>query len=271
MAAANPNIPRQNFLNESTRKPDFAFPTNLWSDKQGVPFVNFRVVPPFADIRTGMFNIALFMPPSMRISYNSVWEEIDLWTANQVAVNVVQDNYQKQGEFGSAVRDTMQSWGITTIGSDMTGLNANAIFQKASRMAVNPHASMMFKNMAFREFKLDWMLFPKNEADTQSIKDIIFQFKYAMHPGGTTNTGTFNNAALSNFLGIPENFIISFYAPHVKSLVKTHPCALISCDVEYNAAGVPAYMKNNRPACISLTLHFKECAIITKENIEQGW
>jgi hypothetical protein len=207
------NLP--SFLDEAAKKPDFAFPTKLWKDKQGIPFINFRVVPPFTRIRNSNFNIALFMPPSMRISYNSVWEEIDLWTLGGIAANLIQGEYENAGGVARAGREAAEIGGIN-VGTDIMGPNVGAIYQIGSRKAINPHASLLFKNMAFREFKLDWLLFPKNEADTESIKDIIFQFKYAMHPGGQQNTGTYNNAALSNFLGVPENFIISFYAPHVK-------------------------------------------------------
>lgn len=264
------SFPKLNYLQETVGPIGLAFPKNLKNQKDDSPFVHFRIVPAYSPVRNSKLNIALFMPNSMRISYNSNWEEVDLGFITNAAANALTGSYQDMAAINGTLLEGLTQAGTDAI-SEYSNLNANAIYQITLRKAINPHAALLFKNMAFREFKLDWLLFPKSEADTTAIKDIIFQFKYAMHPGESVETGTYTVTSLSNYYGLPENFIISFYAPALHALVKTHPCALIACDVEYNAAGVPVYFKNDRPACISLSLHFKECAILTKTDIRQGW
>jgi hypothetical protein len=46
---------------------------------------------------------------------------------------------------------------------------------------------------------------------------------------------------------------------------------LLACNVEYNGAGVPAFFKSSHPVCITMSLHFRENEILTKQRIREGW
>lgn len=265
-------------------KPLYAYPHNLKSEMRDEPFVQIRVVDPFTRARKSKFNLALPMPTSMRVSYNSIWEDI---TMNHIA-NAMAEGLQGTTLEGlwnslkSAATGDLSKLGLGRaasvaggVGTDAiiagfnyNGLQATAQAQIIARIAVNPHAALLFNNMAFREFQLRFTLMAKNYEDDKNIRDIIFQLKYCMHPDFSENASALGHT----YYNIPENFIINFYAPNLHSLVRTHPCALINLDVEYNGAGVPTYFdKSHRPVCYILTLHFKELSVVTKTDIQKGW
>lgn len=256
------------FYSAMVPSPSLAYPLSLKNSVDNVPFIHLNVVDPVASQARSNYAIGLYMPTSIRTSYNASWQEIELGILGQEALNI------SNGAFGS-VTGAAQAGVAKAMGNvlNSTGLNIGAAAQKKLGIMVNPHAALLFNGMAFREFKLDFVFFPKSAKESAEVADIIFQLKYAMHPEGSDALGANGGTAdLSRFLQYPNNFILGFYAPGMHWLFRTSPCALIGCDVEYNGSGVPAFFQNsNEPVCITMSLHFKENEILTKQRIRLGW
>lgn len=268
---------QMNFYKATIPKPAYAYPADLLNTMKGMPFIHLNVVDSVA-LKRSKFAVGLPFPTSVKVSYNANWESINLGAFTGALTRAAEDAKRKWGEQGwmDMATSTAKRVGVGMLAGvanaagqtadEFTLLNAQAGAEIAARAQVNPHAALRFMGMAFREFILDFVLLPKNEKESEEIKNIIFQLKYAMHPEGSGG-----GAAQSAYFSYPNEFIIGFYAPNLKNLFRTSPCELISCSIEYAGAGVPAFFRDDKPVCLLLSLHFKESEILTKERITQGW
>ena len=247
--------------------PSRSYPLELKSGPTLIPFIHLNIVDAVASAPRTNYAIGLYMPTSIKIPYHANWDEIPMGFSGEFAKEILDAN--SAGEvWGSAKGAALEAarTGAQQIGN-MSGLNVGAKAEVLSRSMVNPHTAIQFKGMGLREFQMDFTFFPKSHTESLELREIIFQLKWAMHPGLTGSGG-----GLGRYWKYPNNFIIGFYGPNQKSIVKTSPCALIDMVVEYNGAGVPAFFaQDHRPVCIQMTLHFKECEALTRERIEQGW
>lgn len=268
---------QSNFYVSKIHKPAWAYPLSLKQTMKSMPFIHLNVVDPSANKRSN-YAVALPMPTSVKVNYNANWESVDLGALTgalaENAKAMWAGGVDKEKALNSAlnVGSGMGSAAVQNALShfdEFMGTSAGAAVETKARVQVNPHAALRFTGMAFREFLLDFVLLPKNEQESIAIRNIIFQLKYAMHPEG--HGGSSGTAAMSSYFSYPHEFIIGFYAPNLKNLFRTSPCALLTCTVEYNGAGVPAFYSNDKPVCLTLSLHFKENEILTKTRIKQGW
>jgi len=259
-------------------RPALAYPIQLKESMSDLPFVHLNVVDSVATQARTQYAIGLYMPTSVKVAYNANWETIDLGFLTGEAAEAAKELFdQDTSKLGRDMKGFLEAAAKEAGGKIMdqfTGLNASAAFEVSTRRMVNPHAALRFVGMAFREFILDFTFLPKSQKEAIEIQDIIFQIKYAMHPEGSTDFttgGAGAGGAMSRFFIYPNNFIIGFYAPGLKFLFRTSACALLSCNVEYNGAGVPAFFKSSHPVCITMSLHFRENEILTKQRIREGW
>ena len=257
-------------ITEAIPPAGYSYPSGLKSDMTGTPFVHINVVDPVAAAPRTMYAIALTFPASVKVQYNANWESFDLGFMGRLSeraaaaagseggLNMNKDDYTSaRNEAGSR---------MLYQGAEALGDNARAGIEKGRGRIINNHAAMLFKGMSFREFQLEWNLFPKNANESYEIRELIFQLKYAMHPEAASSGGY-----ASSFFDYPQNFILGFYGPHMNWLFRTSACSLLNLSVEYNGAGMPSFFPNDEPTCVNLLLHFKETEILTKTKIKQGW
>lgn len=265
------------FFSVEIPSPALAFPQELRTTLTDMPFVHLNIVDPVASAPRSQYALGLPMPSSVRVAYNSSWEEVDLGWLGGAAYNAMDLALNRGASISEAMREAGKQSIFEGAGRalgnalEATGTMAKAAVEKAGRIMVNNHAALLFKGMAMREFQMEFMLFPKNERDSQEIFDIIFQLKYAMHPD-VLGVGGDGSAMMSQYFLYPSNFIIGFYAPKLLWLFRTSPCALTHLEVEYQPLGVPAYFNTtSEPVAVQLILNFKENEVLTKDRIEQGW
>ncbi len=63
-----------------------------------------------------------------------------------------------------------------------SALNVSARLQRDFRRIVNPHMSLLFKGIGFRTFTFNFQLMARNQAESDYINNIIYTFRYHMHP-----------------------------------------------------------------------------------------
>lgn len=262
----------KNFYTAAIPSPTIAFPSDLQNNMTDIPFIHLNVVESVASTPRTQYALGLPFPTSVKTSYNANWETIDLGAIAGAAVRATESGNvlgstaeDKFGNMAKGVAGAIVANALDKVGY-YSKLNVRAATEVASRIMVNQHAALRFMGMSFREFILEFQLFPKNQKDSRAIQDIIFQLKYAMHP---KEYGA--GAATSAYFEYPNSFIIGFYAPNLKFLFRTSPCALLNLNVEYAGGGVPAFHRDDSPVAMVLGLHFKENEILTKTRIEQGW
>jgi hypothetical protein len=133
-----------------------------------------------------------------------------------------------------------------------------------SRSAGNPRKEQIFKGVDYRRFTFDYQFAPRDAAEAQAALNIIWLFKYHMHP-------EFKDA--NNFVYVyPSEFDIEYYIGERQntSLNKISSCVLTEMNVNYSPNGVFTTFPDGTPTQINVTLNFVELETLTKERIEAG-
>jgi hypothetical protein len=209
--------------------------------------------------------IALYMPPTIRSSYKALYSEIrDLAKyagaqAQGLASDMMGRGNMNEGDF------------ITALGlnaANLLGDNlASSLIEFNAKKILNPQMTQAFNGMAFRSFQFDFQLMAKSPKESEAINNIIYAFKYYMHPGAS---GSLDDSSI--FLDYPQNFIIKLYTPETKYIFSTDRCVLTDVDVDYAGSGVPSFFdRTGAPVDIRLTLRFVEISWLSKEDIKKGF
>jgi hypothetical protein len=240
--------------NNSAASSLFKYPSDLFTPG-AEPFVVFSIYHPVAKNSLRLGSMALYMPPTLKVRYHAEYEELSLdwekWSA--WAKEVVNGND----------RTGMIMRGAAGVVQNVTGANTIGSFDLYQGKTVNPHMALLFRGIGFREFTFEFHMMAKNEQETKAIQNIIYQFKYHMHPamdGGT------------RYFQYPSNFTVEFFTPTEEYMFKIGTCVLQNMEVDYAGSGVPSFFTDTgAPVDIRLILNFKENLIVTKELIEKGF
>jgi hypothetical protein len=122
-------------------------------------------------------------------------------------------------------------------------------------LAVNPHMAVLFEGVNFRTHTFNYKFSPRSSSESLTLDEIIFTFKFAMHPGK-------DGLAFFNY---PDEFEIEF--SHPDYLFNIGNSVLTSFNVSYQPDGGSHYHHNGAPVSIGLQLAFTEIDINTKEEI----
>ena len=130
-------------------------------------------------------------------------------------------------------------------------------------LQVNPHLFMLFKSPTFKEYNLQWQFAPKNEQESQTLADIITQFKYNMLPARAGGLGGGDSNVLLNY---PSIAIIKMY-PDDNFTFRFKPCAIRSVSVDFTGAGGPSFFKRTgAPTVVNLSVSLQEIQYNIKDN-----
>jgi hypothetical protein len=212
--------------------------------------------------------IVLYMPNQLSTRYSMQWSDEEMDMATQIATNpemakslqAAKDSVMK-GNVGDAAK---------TAGTAASKVGAGAILKNSSglsaatRAASNPSKEQIFKGVDFRRFTFEYQFAPRNEKEAAAVLNIIYQFKYHMHP-------EFKDS--SNFIYVyPSEFDIEYWVgtEQNRNLNKVSSCVLTEMNVNYSPNGVYNTFPDGTPAQISMTLNFVELEALTKERIEAG-
>lgn len=190
----------------------------------------------------------------------------------------------KAKDAGGFLGNAAKAVGLSALNaaSGMVGLGGEAgtkdIFSILTRTAINEHRTQLFKSMRFRSFSFEYHFYPRNEVESQQIRNIIHMFKYHMHPeAGNSNM----------FLTYPSEFDIVFYfgdkenaqsapdstealAGKQQNLFKISTCALTDFEVDYGGEQFYTF-HDGMPTEISMRLGFMELELLTAERIKEGF
>ena len=182
----------------------------------------------------------------------------------------------------------------------------------AKRGAVmNPHKALVYQGPGgFRTFTFTYKFSPASLKEAKSVANIVYFFKYHMHPSMdqnasnvgetkyTTSHGSRQHgrqAAMFKSINLkyPDEFLLEI-KPRLKSqkdklgepkdntqknpLFRIERCFLETCVVDYSTDGVPAFFQKHPndddqayPVTTTLSLAFKETKILTREDIVEGY
>lgn len=206
--------------------------------------------------------IALHVPNELNIRYSTDWreEEMGLMMAGaQVSEGAIK---ALQGGGASKLTAPVNS-SLTALALATPGIGSFA--SAASGLAANPKKEQLFKGVNFREFQLSYQFFPRDYAESSNILKIIQQFKLHMHP-------EFRDEAAFIYI-YPSEFDIYYYnGPTENPAIHRHTsCVMTDMNVNYTPNGLFNTFDDGTPTQINIQMSFKELAILTKKQIEDGF
>ena len=215
--------------------------------------------------------IALYMPASISVSYNSKYGEQEISTLAGAAAGAL-DAFAGRGgaDAGSALKGALDNMGkgletglMKIVDTAAPGATALLALEKGA--VRTPKMELMFEGIGRREFSYEFTFIPKSEDEAEDIKKIVHQFKFHM-ASNYADDGTFRE------MEIPSFFNIRYMHKSAENqyLNKISTCALESMDVSYGADRFVAY-EGGVPQTTKISLKFKEMEIITKKQIKEGF
>ena len=251
--------PEKVLRNNPYAAPSFFFPANIGNEGEE-PYTIFDIREAVAHGGKSKGTIALPMPKELTTQYHADYEN----------VSIESDFFLTDQEARDIVNRTGSSWqtifnAIPTAREMTTAVINTERAQRDFGVVVNPHMSILFRGIGFRTFNLSYDLFPKTPSESDMINDIIYTFKYHMHP--SVPEGDPNK----KFFYYPENFVIAFFSPEDHYLFKVSTCVLQDCNVNYSPSGPSFFHRTGAPTMVSINLVFTENEILTKERVAQGY
>lgn len=127
-------------------------------------------------------------------------------------------------------------------------------------LARNPHIANVFTGVNFRTHQFEYKLVAKNKKESDSIRDLIRNFKFHMAPD-------YNGS--SHIFTYPSKFQIILKAGDY--LFKIGDSVLTEFTVNYNGEGAPYFFEDtNAPYSVTISMSFVENTIVTKKEIREG-
>lgn len=134
-----------------------------------------------------------------------------------------------------------------------------------SGKAANPRREMIFNNVNFRTFDMNFQLAARSKDDMENIESIIRVLKYHAYPELTKG----------NFMWIyPAHFdIVHYFRNNVNTHMPRHAtCVLTNITIDYGGGqSFVSVHHDGSPTMINLKLTFQEIAILDREDIAKGY
>jgi len=241
---------------------------------------------PTHSVSTGA--IALYLPPGVKVSYGMTYDVEPTDLSGQL-LGTIGEAKSATGAFEKAKTLGMGVIGgaATELGKAVGDLFGNAsigdpvkLGSKALGIAINPHEEQFFNKPNFRSFNYTFTFFPKSEDEMEMVHNIIWLFKYHMHPGyDASSVG-------GRVFKVPSEFEIMYYYKNNRNdfLNKIARCVLETMDVTYGPegkfssfneyimnTGMGETVKGAPPVQTNVSLKFNESTFITKSDIERGY
>lgn len=229
--------------------------------------------------------IALYMPHNLSTTYSMGWETDStlLGTAALEGLQSALDaSYHSINTYDPVMGAATIAKNAEIAAGEVAAKFGSAITSKvlgstgmASRLSAttgNPKKEQIFQGVDFRNFTFEYKFMPRSAAEAKRVQNIIRLFKLHQHPEFSPTEG--------NYLYLyPSEFDIRYYhregpGGEWKENLNIHrhtSCVLSTMSVSYGNGGVYSSFSDGQPTEMNLSLQFKELAILTKENIQNGF
>lgn len=223
--------------------------------------------------------IALYMPDTLNFTYNQQYSEPSmngglaaLLTGGSSIVDAVNNNPNNTKAAMSSAAKNLSPFLASYLAqqNDLTRVG----FAALSGMVQNPMMEMIYTSPTFRNFRFDFMFYPRDEKEAKGVQDILERLRFHQAPEIEKSSNGF-------FLIPPSEFDIKFYynGKENPNISPVSTCVLETIDIDYAPNGFSAYEvpganspsmgATGMPVAIRLSLGFKETEYLTKSNFRQ--
>lgn len=219
--------------------------------------------------------IALYMPDTLTFAYNQTYNGISVYdtlgkvgTALAAGSSIV-DAIKNGGSQRDAIN--VASFGLQFLKDFAGGDSGNIANLGLAQLGVasNPGLELIYGSPSFRQFRFDFLFYPRSKQEGKMVQDIINSLKFHQAPEFASQTG-------GRFLVPPSEFDIEFYhnGKVNPNIPKISTCVLTGIDVDYAPNGWSSYEVPGQsasmggtgmPVATRLSLSFTETQIVTKE------
>jgi hypothetical protein len=213
--------------------------------------------------------IALYMPPSISVQYESKYGDQNISGIAAAAAGAIDAFTGKNGTSAeTALKGALDELGMGLETGLMKVLEtaapgATALLALEKGAVRTPKMELMFEGIGRRRFSYEFTFIPKDAAEAETIKDIVYQFKY--HMASNYSDTTFREMEIPSFF----NILYKYRNADNDYLNKISTCALEKMDVSYGGDRFVSY-EGGVPQTTKISLNFVEMEIITKSAIEAG-
>jgi hypothetical protein len=153
-----------------------------------------------------------------------------------------------------------QSQLVNSLGANTT---PEGLLSRASGSVLNPNLELLFGGVNLRTFPFDFDFAPRDEKESNVVKEIIRVFKQSMAP----KTGS-NTEGSGLFISAPNIFLLKYKSGNQDHpyLNKFKPCALTSMGMNYTGSGSYSTYADKTPVHMKLSLSFTELNPIYNED-----
>jgi len=232
--------------------------------------------------------ISLYMPPSVSVSYGMNYADKEVGVTAETgsnAINTILNNKdiastvsQLGKDAGKAAWQGAKIAGIAAI--DMIAPGASTVIALQRGAIITPRMEIMLEGVSRRSFSYTFIFIPKSAQEAKIVEDIIYAFKFHMHPEYFDSQLFGASVGVGREMTIPSTFDIAYMYQNGPNnfLNKISTCFLKTMDVQYGAERFTAYEPTEGnfgsgppPQRTQITLNFSEMEIITKERIAEGY
>ena len=221
--------------------------------------------------------ISMFMPASIKVSYNAEYENQQMGVLTETAINLGEslftDGAVDQKALNAAAKEAgvgMEAMATGMVGNvpGLGGLKEAMEMKKGVIYA--DRMELAFKGIDKRKFSYDFKLMPRSKDEADEIQKIIQAFKLNMLPEFKDG----NRAGRQ--LIIPNTFDIQYMYQNAENnyLHKISTCYLESMDITYGGSRYKTFDGNADgapPVETEISLAFKEIELITRERAQEGF
>ena len=153
-----------------------------------------------------------------------------------------------------------------TVGAFGGSVSRESILARTTGAVLNPNMELLFGGVQLRTFNFDFDLAPRDQRESEEIRNIIRAFKVSMNAkNGSTDE---NSSGL--FIKSPDIFQLTYKTGSKghQFLHKFKPMAMLNMAVNYTGAGTYATYDNTAPIQMKLNFTLQELNPIYSEDYE---
>ena len=227
--------------------------------------------------------IALYMPPTVNVTYASNYVDTEIGSAANlagkmfdgadaaqgVANNITQAvNQMLDKEAIGEFADFLRKMGLGAAGIIPGAQGARELYEMKQGFIMTNRMELAFKGLPKRSFQYTFKMIPKSEREANEVRNIVNAFKINMLPEMVDSS--------TKRLRVPNTFDIKYMyvGQENEYLHKISTCVLENMNVTYGGDRYKTFEENAEgapPVETTITLNFKEMEQITRERAREGF
>ena len=201
--------------------------------------------------------LRLPIPTNLLDSQGVEYGEEALGTSLGGAANAIMGVGDVTPKFGAAINAV----GVAGLVGAVTGVSPALANLASAKFGItaNPFMTVMFKAPRYKEYDFAWRFYPRNAAESASLKAIVEAIKYHMLPDVYTGAG----GAILSYPSLVKAKIVAGGAelyPFKYGVVKNY-------SFNYAPDGVPSFHKQGKPTAIDVKITIQEVEYFLKNSL----